>query len=82
MVRKAIHRIESIFSKNTDNNFKIELRKYFFLPLDKEEYDIKRDPIRLKLIAYQILKDIQNQKYHLSFKEFCLFTALYIHTKV
>jgi hypothetical protein len=58
------------------------MRKYFNLQIDKEEFDIKMDNSRLDLISHQILREVQDQHYHLTYKEYCHFAALNFLTKV
>jgi hypothetical protein len=60
---------------------KLQFRKYIFLPLFREEYDFKSSNIRMRLISYQILDFVQNEKFYLQFKDYCLYAALFIHLK-
>lgn len=74
---KGFNAIKNLFSKQT-----FLFKKYIFLPFDSEKHDFKHDYVRLKLIAFQVLEDIQNSKYYLSFHDYCLFASFNLYFKV
>lgn len=52
-------------------------KKYIFLPKDLEQTDWISDVVRTRLIAFQVLNGISQNKFILSFNEYCLFAAFY-----
>ena len=52
-------------------------KKYLFLQRDLEKNDWAIDKVRTKLIAFQNFNDVAQEKYPLSFNEFCLVAAFY-----
>ncbi|EAS03020.2 RhoGEF domain protein (macronuclear) [Tetrahymena thermophila SB210] len=69
------------FVSNFSERYTIVFKKYLWLSPQQEEYDIRNDPVRLNLICFQIFENIQQQRYKLSFKNYVLFSALYILIK-
>lgn len=57
------------------------MKKYFFLKTEQEEQDYRLDPVRLRLITYQILDEIAKEKYYYGFNEYSLFAAIYAYLK-
>lgn len=62
-------------------NTRIYMKKILYLPNAQEHEDYKNDPVRLKLLCYQIFEEIRSDFYYLGFNEFCLYTALYLFIK-
>ncbi|KAL4444533.1 hypothetical protein ABPG74_016826 [Tetrahymena malaccensis] len=69
------------FVSNFSERYTIVFKKYLWLSPQQEEYDIRNDPVRLNLVCFQIFENIQQQRYKLSFKNYVLFSALYILIK-
>lgn len=53
-VTSMVGKIETIFFAVKEQRTRLEMRKVFKLPFQLEEFDFKRDPIRLRLMAYQV----------------------------
>jgi hypothetical protein len=58
------------------------LRKYFFLSGESEECDYNDDPVRLRLVVFQLLQEIKEEKYVLSLNDYCLYAAQFIYLTV
>lgn len=62
--------------------FKLFYKKYTFLGVEQEVADYSLDPIRLRLITFQIYEEIQKEKYLISFSDYSLVAALYVMIQV
>ncbi|KAL4449683.1 hypothetical protein ABPG74_007506 [Tetrahymena malaccensis] len=72
---------ESILNKlglKHNHKYKLKFCKYMWLEKDLEEFDYKSDPVRLQLMASQILNDISQMKYLFSDKDYFLYSSLYL----
>ncbi|KAL4491770.1 hypothetical protein ABPG72_006025 [Tetrahymena utriculariae] len=76
-----ILRVFKRFVSNFSEKYTIVFKKYLWLSPQQEEFDIRNDPVRLNLVCFQIFENIQQQRYKLSFKNYVLFSALYILIK-
>lgn len=56
--------------------YELVFKKYMFFPTDWEQRDLKRDSMRLNLLASQIFSENLNSKYELSFEEYSLVAGL------
>lgn len=56
---------KKIFSPDTHPT--LVFKKYYFLPIDIEQSETKKDLTRLRLLVYQIFAEIKDMKYQLSF---------------
>lgn len=57
-------------------------RKHFFLKYEIEEVDCVEDPVRLRLLTFQTLQDIKDERLWLTTNEYALAAALYIALSV
>ncbi|EAR98278.2 RhoGEF domain protein (macronuclear) [Tetrahymena thermophila SB210] len=72
---------ESILNKlglKHNHKYKLKFCKYMWLEKDLEEFDYKSDPVRLQLMASQILNDISQMKYVFNDKDYFLYSSLYL----
>ncbi|KAL4495468.1 hypothetical protein ABPG72_020209 [Tetrahymena utriculariae] len=72
---------ESILNKlrlKQNHKYKLKFCKYMWLEKDLEEFDYKSDPVRLQLMASQILNDISQMKYLFNDKDYFLYSSLYL----
>jgi hypothetical protein len=53
-------------------------KKYYYLPYDIELAEMRKDLVRLRLMAYQVFAEVKDMKYQLAFDEYLLFLALRI----
>lgn len=58
-------------------------KKYYYLPFDIEQAEVRKDLTRLRLIVHQVFSEIKDMKYQLKFDEYILFLAMhfYIHAE-
>lgn len=54
-------------------------KKYYYLPFDIEQAEVRKDLTRLRLIVYQIFSEIKDMKYQLKFDEYILFLAMHFY---
>jgi hypothetical protein len=57
-------------------------KKYYYLPLDIEQAEVRKDLTRLRLIVFQIFAEIKDMKYQLKFDEYILFLAMHFYISV
>lgn len=62
----------------SEHKLKLVFKKYFYLTALQEEADLKKDLTRLRLISYEIFEEISQEKYMMSFNDYCVSAALYI----
>jgi hypothetical protein len=53
-------------------------KKYYYLPYDIELAEMRKDLVRLRLMAYQVFAEVRDMKYQLTFDEYLLFLAMRI----
>lgn len=66
-------------SKSSCPNLCLILKKYYFLPAEIEEKDLRKDRVKLGLITHQIFKEAEKFKYKLSVDDYSLLAALQIY---
>lgn len=85
MNEKDEHESKSFFkmfkSKSSVNSFCLILKKYYFLPPEIEEKDLRKDKVKLSLVTYQIFNEAENFKFKLSIEDFSLLISLKIYLK-
>lgn len=54
-------------------------KKYYYLPYDIELAEMRKDLVRLRLMAYQVFAEVRDMKYQLTFDEYLLFLAMRIY---
>jgi hypothetical protein len=58
---------------------KLVFKKYYFLPMEIELSEYRKDLTRLKLLVYQVVSEIKEMKYQLSLDEYLLFLSMLIY---
>lgn len=54
-------------------------KKYLYLPYEIEFSEMRKDLVRMRMMACQVFSQIQDTKYQLSYDEYLLFLAMYIY---
>jgi len=68
-------------SKHSHHPLILLFKKYYFLPPEIEEIDLRRDRIKLELLTHQIFQETAQFKYKFSIDDYSLLAALQIYLK-
>lgn len=73
--------LKTIFKSKSSTIFTLIFKKYYFLPADIEEKDLRKDRVKLELLAHQIFQESAQFKYKLSIDDYSLLASLQIYLK-
>ena len=68
----------SFFKSKSSQIFALLFKKYYFLPAEVEEKDLRKDRVKLELLSHQIFKESSQFKYKLSVDDYSLLASLQI----
>lgn len=75
--------LRSSFSKivSPDTYPTLLFKKYYYLPFDIEQAEVRKDLTRLRLMVFQVFSEIRDMKYQLTYDEYLLFLAMLVYIR-
>ena len=84
-IKEGIYGQINKIKKNWDDmcfcKYELIFKKSMFFANENEKKDLKKDPIRLNLVAAQLLKEALHSKYRLSLEEYSMIAAMNCYIK-